>query len=83
MARGFIPAGPRSGPSFGSGKTGLLRSPAGINPLATDNPSPQSLLLIRCALSAVRSCLLLRCCRESTGQSSRPLRPVGGHTHWC
>ncbi|TKJ71636.1 hypothetical protein PspCFBP13508_13330 [Pseudomonas sp. CFBP13508] len=35
------------------------------------------------AFSAVRSCLLLRCCRESTGQSSRPLQPVGGHTHWC
>ena len=36
VARGFIPVGSRSGPSFSSGKAGgLLRSPAGINPLAT------------------------------------------------
>ncbi|CAH0141653.1 hypothetical protein SRABI112_00462 [Pseudomonas mediterranea] len=31
VARGFIPAGARSGPIF----LGLLRSPAGTNPLAT------------------------------------------------
>ncbi|TNF84687.1 hypothetical protein FGE05_05615 [Pseudomonas sp. ICMP22404] len=33
MARGFIPAGARSGPKI----LGLLRSPAGMNPLATMN----------------------------------------------
>ncbi|AUM67479.1 hypothetical protein C0J56_00175 [Pseudomonas fluorescens] len=42
MARGFIPAGARSGPQEISAAAahqtkskGLLRSPAGINPLAT------------------------------------------------
>ncbi len=38
MARGFIPDGARSGPRFFCQLKcrGLLRSPSGINPLATD-----------------------------------------------
>jgi hypothetical protein len=35
VVRGFIPDGSRSGPAFDSEKTGLLRSPSGLNPLAT------------------------------------------------
>ncbi|PYB82264.1 hypothetical protein DMX03_23885 [Pseudomonas koreensis] len=37
MARGFIPVGSRSGPMLctASSDLGLLRSPTGINPLAT------------------------------------------------
>ena len=45
VARGFIPVGARSGPSFDL-KEGLLRSPTGINPLATNQQQAYSGFLI-------------------------------------
>ena len=47
VARGFIPAGARSGPE----KMGPLRSPTGINPLATETSSNKgSVFILRPAI---------------------------------